>query len=232
MKQEFALPLAKFAIGESVVRCMVANDCWSIAIYCQRCGKMQIHELSYFQKINKKTILRCSCNHHQATVVRTFSEGVRVEIPCVVCDFVHSENFTTKALVKMKVEKIYCAKDHFELGYIGKKQKIEEILAFNKKAFALLNKENNEHQIEVQQVLLDVLNQLHDLAEQGKISCQCKSKCITADIIGNSVILECCHCGGYYIIPAKSLADLDDINQMKQIDLMQGRFLIKNIDLD
>lgn len=231
-KQDFFLSLAKFSTKESGVKYVIANDCWSIAIYCQRCGKIQIHELSYFEQINKKTILRCSCGHHQATIVRTVSNRFQVEIPCVVCDFVHRENFIPKSLVKMKAEKIYCAKDHFELGYVGKKQKIEEILAFNKKRFALLNQENNESQIETQQILLDILNRLHDIAESDGINCQCGSKAIAADIIGNSVILECCHCGGYYIVPAKSIVDIDKINRIDQIDLMQGRFLIKNIDLD
>lgn len=211
---------------------MVANDYWAIAIYCQRCGKIHIHELSYFEPVNQKNILRCSCNCHQATIVRTAEHGFEIEIPCVVCDFGHKENFLPKALVKMKAEKIYCAKDHFELGYVGKKSKIEEILAFNQQRFALLNNESNEEQIESQQILLDVLNRLHDMAEHDEITCQCGAKGMTADIIGNSVILECCRCSGYYIVPAKTFIDFEKINQKSHIDLMQGRFLIKNIKLD
>lgn len=205
---------------------------WSVALYCQRCGKIHIHDISYFEKHHHKLALRCSCNHQQAILIRTASRQFKLEIPCVVCNSVHVEKFSAKQLLKMKVEKIYCGKDHFELGYIGKRKNIEEILVFNQHEFEALNPENNEEQMEKQQILLDVLNKLHDIAEQGGINCPCGSKAIHADILGNSVILECCHCGGYYILPAKNTVDLDKLNTLEYIELMQGRFLVKNIDLD
>lgn len=210
---------------------MGAND-WALAVYCQQCGKIQIHEMSYFEPLDQKKVLFCSCNCLQATVVRTAKRGFEIEIPCVVCNFGHKEFFNPKSLVKTKADKIYCGKDHFELGYIGKKQKIEEILAFNKRRFALLNHEQDEELIENQQVLLDVLNRLHDMAESGQIICQCGGKAMVADIIGNSVVLECCRCGSYYVAPAKTPLDLEKLNKKSSIELLQGRFLIEHIDLD
>lgn len=210
---------------------VIVDAYWSIALYCQRCGKIHIHDISYFAGRSGAVFLKCSCNHHQATLARTMNQ-FKLEIPCVVCSSSHTEFFRFKQLFRMKVEKIYCAKDHFELGYVGKRQNIEEILAFNQHEFESMIAQSGEDQMEKQRVLLDVLNKLHDIAEAGEIHCPCGSKAISADILGNSVILECCHCGGYSILPAKNEQDVARLNEIEQIELSQGRFLIKNIDLD
>lgn len=212
---------------------VIVNAGWSVALYCQRCGKIHIHDISYFAAKNHAVMLRCVCNHPQATLARTASsKHFRLDILCVVCNSVHQEILSPKQLLKMKVEKIYCGKDHFELGYIGKRQKIEEILAFNQHAFETMNGEETGGQIEKQRILLDVLNKLHDIAEQDGVHCPCGSDAIAGDILGNSVILECRCCGGYFILPAKNEQDLAKVNKLDQIELVQGRFLVKNIDLD
>lgn len=211
---------------------VIVDAGWSAALYCQRCGKLHIHDVAYFSGKSDEVPLKCSCGHHQATLVRSASNYFKLEIPCVVCSFAHEAMYKSKQLLKMKVEKIYCAKDHFELGYVGKRQSIEEILAFDQHAFESLDAANNEDQIEKQRILLDVLNRIHDIAERGGIQCPCGAKEIAADILGSSVILECCHCGGYSILPAKSERDLGRLNETDQIHLTQRRFFVKNIDLD
>lgn len=211
---------------------MIVKATWAMALYCQRCGKLHIHDISYFEPLAHTVCLRCSCGYQQAVLARTVPGCFALSIPCVVCDSVHYETFASKKLVRIRAEKIYCAKDHFELGYVGKRERIEEILAFNKHEFASLGWENSEEQMEKQQVLLDVLNRLHDIAELGGIDCPCGKAAISADIVGSSVILECSHCGSYYIVPAKAECDLKKLIAVDEIELLQKRFLVKNIDLD
>lgn len=205
---------------------------WSVALYCQRCGKIHIHEISYFSPRTSGLVLRCGCNYPQATLVRTDRNFFEIHIPCLVCNSVHTARYKSKQLLKTKVEKIYCAKDRFELGYIGKKESIEEILAFNKRQFERVSGDGSEEQIEKQQILLEALNRIHDIAEEGGVNCACGHSEISADLLGNSIVLECCHCGGYCILPAKSERDLRRLDEMRCIELSPGRFLVKNIDLD
>ena len=100
----------------------------SIALYCQRCGKIEIHDISYFLSRNKVSMLKCSCSHIQATLVRDDSNRFRLRIPCGVCENVHEHLIKLKDIKKFTIRKIYCEKDYFELGYIGKRKYIEEIL--------------------------------------------------------------------------------------------------------
>lgn len=209
---------------------MLIHAKWSVALYCQRCGKIEIHDVSYFMKQESVKTLRCSCNHPQATLIRTASKQIKLQIPCGGCNSLHEANYKTKNLLKLKLEKIYCSKDFFELGYIGKREEIEAILAFTKREFERII--HSEEQIEKQQIFLEVINKLHDIAEQGEIFCPCESKAIKANLLGDSVILECLHCGSYCMISAKDEDDLEKVRDLEYIELVQGRILVKNIDLD
>lgn len=210
----------------------VVHAGWSVALYCQRCGKIHIHDISYFAQRSSGFVLRCGCNYPQATLVRTDRNFFEIHIPCVVCNSVHTARYKSRQLLKTKVEKIYCAKDRFELGYIGKRARIEEILAFNKRQFERVSGDGSEEQIEKQQILLEALNRIHDIAEEGGVNCACGQSEISADLLGNSIVLECCRCGGYCILPAKSEHDLRQLDETRCIELNPGRFLVKNIDLD
>lgn len=211
---------------------MIIHANWSVALYCQRCGKIEIHDVSYFTKQDSTKTLRCSCNHPQATLIRTAPNLVKLQIPCGACNSLHEAKYKAKHLLKLKIEKIYCSKDFFELGYIGKREAIEEILAFTKQEFESIMQ--SEEQIEKQQIFLEIINKLHDIAEQGGIVCPCGSKAIEANISGDSdaVVLECLHCGGYCTIAAKDEDDLEKVRELDYIELTQGRILVKNIDLD
>ncbi|MBP2632767.1 MAG: hypothetical protein H6Q70_3395 [Firmicutes bacterium] len=209
---------------------MLIHANWSVALYCQRCGKIEIHDVSYFTKQESVKTLRCSCNHPQATLIRTASNQIKLQIPCGGCNSLHEANYKAKNLLKLKLEKIYCSKDFFELGYIGKREEIEEILAFTKREFERII--HSEEQIEKQQIFFEVINKLHDIAEQGGIICPCESKAIEANLLGDSVILECLHCGSYCTVSAKDEDDLEKVRDLEYIELAQGRILVKNIDLD
>lgn len=223
---------ANLSTRKKVMYVNVVHADWSVALYCQRCGKIHIHDISYFAQRSSGTVLRCGCNYPQATLVRTDRSLFEIHIPCLVCNCVHIARYKSRQLLKTKVEKIYCAKDRFELGYIGKRARIEEILAFNKRQFERVSGDESEEQIEKQQILLEALNRIHDIAEAGGIHCACGHSEISADLLGNSIVLECCRCSSYRILPAKSERDLQRLDEAGYIELNPGRFLIKNIDLD
>jgi len=205
---------------------------FSVALYCQQCGKIHVHDVPYFIGSADKIIFHCKFKHEQATLIRTKSHFFRLRIPCVVCNSVHEAVFSLHQLMRMKVEKIYCAKDFFELGYIGKRQEIKEILMFNRQGFEILEHENHGEKIEKQQILLEAINRIHDIAEAGGIICPCGSKAIEADVLGSAVRLTCCHCGNYELLAAGRERDLDELDKLVVIDLLQRSLQVKNIDLD
>lgn len=221
----------EFLLAKKGVSSVLVHTGWSIALYCQRCGKIQIHDISYFAPQNKPKPLRCSCNHTQAVLARDASNRYFLQIPCGVCKAVYEKQMHLRYLQNLKFEKIYCKKDHFELGYIGKRKFIAEVLDFNQREFKELAAASDEP-IEQQQILLDVVNRVHDMAEQGNIVCPCGSEAIKAGLVGDTLFLECVRCGCYRAVAAKTEADLLRLHQLDCIELVPPQFRVKNIDLD
>ncbi len=211
---------------------MLVSAVWSIALYCQRCGKIEIHDISYFLPKHEECKLKCSCNHIQATLVRDAANDYRLRIPCGICDNVHEAGLKLNVMQKATIRKIYCEKDYFELGYIGKRQYIEEVLAFNQQEFEKSSCNEVPEKIEKQQLILEVLNKVHDMVEQGNVICPCGKEEFRADIMGDNLILECMYCDRYHVISMRNQSDLTFLNKMENINLKNASNYIRNIDLD
>ena len=141
--------------------------------------------------------------------------------------------YLIKDFYNISVEKIYCEKENFELGYLGSEQEIKNIVDFNKSQFIksdCLENECDLAQVEKQHILLEALNKVHDIAEEGLLSCCCGSMNITADITDDNLILECKDCGGFYILTAQTEEDLEKLSELETIELKHGNILVKNID--
>lgn len=187
---------------------LVGSVVCSVAFYCQRCGKIHVHNIPYFSGV-KRFFLRCeSCSHEQAEVFRQKRGHLEIRVSCVACGQEHIFSYSLAELRHMRLEKVYCGFDHFELGYIGSSRYIEEFLAFNQAAFEKIHPADGKNFIGKQQLLLEALNRVHDFAAAGEVACPCSSHEFIAQVCGNAVLLECSHCGSYAIISAESADDL------------------------
>ena len=206
---------------------MLIETVCAAAFYCQRCGKIHVHDIPYFSG-RKRLVLRCdSCAHEQAVLVRCSGRRVELTIDCVVCGTANTSVYSLKHLRHVQLERVFCCKDHFELGYIGRRRRIEELLAFNQAEFAALHPNDGQNFIEKQQILLEAVNRVHEIAERGDIVCPCGSQDIAADIRGNSIVLECCHCGAYSVLRAENASDLARIGRGFDIGLAAPKCLRK-----
>ena len=197
---------------------MLIREACCAAFYCQRCGQIHVHEIPYFSDA-RRSVLRCdTCGHEQAVLERLDGNRISIELDCVVCGETNKFVFLLKKLHSLQLEKIYCKKDHFELGYIGCRRKIEELLAFNQAEFEALHPSDGKHFIEKQRVLLSILNRIEEMASTGCISCSCGHNDISAELKGNHIVLSCSNCGSYYTIRAKKISDLAHMG--RYIDLL------------
>lgn len=187
---------------------MLIREACSAAFYCQRCGKVHVHDIPYFAA--PRTVLGCDrCG--QAQVVCERMDGGRqiaFTVGCVLCGKESLARYSFKRLPHVRLEKVFCQHDHFELGYVGRRQLIEELLAFNQAEFAALHPHEGKNFIEKQPILLEALNRVHEMAAQGDIVCPCGSGLISADIQGNSIVLSCDACGSYDVLRAETERDL------------------------
>ena len=187
---------------------LVGGVVCSAAFYCRRCGRIHVHDVPYFLG-ERQFSLRCAaCGHEQAVLVRQGKKHWEIHVPCVACGKTHVLRGSLSQLRRMELEKVYCSKDRFELGYIGQRRRIEELLAFNQAEFESLHPADGTNFIGKQQILLEAINRVHEFVAAGEVACPCGSHDFVAQVDGNSVLLVCSHCGSYAVLPAESADDL------------------------
>ena len=188
-------------LGEETA--MLIRAVTTIALYCPRCGKLNLHDISHFAVGHEPNDLVCSCGYKQAAVMRAGAFQFELTIPCVMCQSTHHLFFDRRALRHIEVEKIYCPSENFELGFIGRHDAIEATRHLHKSEFCRLWQDgSSEEDIRSQQIVLEVLNKVHDIASEQHIYCMCGAHQMTADLLPEGVLLTCLSCGSYELIPA------------------------------
>ena len=127
---------------------------------------------------------------------------LELQIACAACGTMNVVHYSLRKLRRTQLERVYCSKDRFELGYIGKHRCIEELLAFNQARFALLYPGQSKDLAEKQRILLQAMNRVHEIAEQGTLLCSCGSHDMMVELRGNAIILTCEQCGSYCVLHA------------------------------
>lgn len=192
---------------------MLLDNLCSVAIYCQRCGKVQLRDVPLFCG-QRKLVLNCSaCGAEMAEVKLRPRQGFILTTRCGACEKVTQVRYSWRQLKRMHFEKLYCQHDHFELGYIGRWQDIAEFLDFNEAEYDSLHPEGGDRFLERQQILLEGLTRIHELAAHGELSCPCGSQDVTAGIMGDSLFLACSSCGSTCAVPVETAEDLAALPQ-------------------
>lgn len=205
---------------------MVCCSLTTLALYCPRCGSIEIHEFNRFlMRQTGRRELKCSCGHVQATVVSASRNQYLLDIPCLLCETNHIVAIDSRQFWRAKADKIYCPQENLEIGMVGERQLIEHTIAKDKLEFDNLVAEDSDFEfIENPPVMFQILNKVHDVAEKGAVHCHCGSTVIETDILPDGVLLKCVLCGSYQVIRAQTHADLEKVKCLDTIELTaQGR---------
>jgi hypothetical protein len=185
-----------------------------------------MHDISRFTIKNifdSRRKLSCSCGQAQISLVSISRLQYLFKIFCVVCDSEHLIGFDSKKLWQGDAVKIYCPYSSMELGMAGGRQTTENIIACQKNAaFNLareLSKSNDAEEIENPSIMLEILNKIHDIAEQDGLYCDCGSANVRIDFLNNAIELRCIKCERRIIIPAKCEADRSQAEKLSSIEL-------------
>ncbi|BBB91223.1 MAG TPA: hypothetical protein PKA28_15170 [Methylomusa anaerophila] len=209
---------------------MIIDSVATLALFCLRCGNIQLHYISRFSSQGAGHRLICSCGQVQATVASAGRRQYILDIPCGICETSHLICFDSKLFWQSKVSKIYCHKANLELGFVGSREVIESTLATHSQAAAKLVHDVDDlfdgcdcNSVKNSQIMLQVLNKIHDIAEQGGVCCCCGSTNITATLLVDAIELNCNHCDGRLIIPARNDNDLSQAEALFSIELVPQR---------
>ncbi len=186
---------------------MVIRTVCSAAIYCQECGWIQIHEVPFFAG-RGSLVIRCQdCGHRLGEISYQAGGSFKLKLDCVSCGETHEAVYSMKKLKHTYIDRVICRKDGFELGYLGKHNIIEGMLSSSFDEYKALHPGETEETAKSNNRLLKAVNLLHDMAESGKLCCDCGCQDMSVDIFDGHIILECYACGRHSEFSPVSKAD-------------------------
>ena len=175
-----------------------------VAMRCPICGKLDFHSISRFAFAGTKNR-------------RQFS----LQVPCVLCETNHLVYYKAKQLWANKVEFFYCNDTNVELGFFGPAEKVHALAEkYEYSLESLVDGLGYDDYFYNPEIMFEVLNCLHDVAEEGYLYCECGSYQIEIDIFPDRIELNCKDCKSNSVIYAENDEDLNKIKETKKIELV------------
>lgn len=205
---------------------MIVATEFAVAMRCPSCGKLDFHTVSRFAFAGKSNYkINCNCGSPKLIIGTKNRNQFWFQIPCVLCETNHLIYYKSKQLWSDEVTFFYCNETNVELGFFGPETKVRSV------------SENYEHNLESlveelgyddyfynPEIMFEVLNCLHDIAEDGFLYCECGSMQIEIDIFPDRIELQCKDCKTISVVYAENEDDLDNIKRVKKIELVKSGF--------
>lgn len=203
---------------------MIVPTEFVVAMRCAFCGKLDFHPVSRFMLTKAAQYkVTCTCGTPKLIIGTKNRHQYWLQAPCVLCETNHLYYYTSTQLWQNEVSFLYCNDTSVELGFFGPDQKVRTLA------------ENYEHNLESlidglgyddyfcdPEIMFEVLNCIHDIAEAGFLYCECGSYQVEIDIFPDKIELQCKNCKTRNLIQAKNEADLNSIKGVKKIKLARN----------
>lgn len=201
-----------------------------VAMRCPSCGKLEFHSISRFAFAGAKTYkITCSCGAPKLTVGTKNRKQFWVQIPCVLCETNHLVYFKSTQMWSNDVNFLYCSDTNVELGFFGPEEKVHAIADnYEHNLEALVDELGYDDYFYSPDIMFEVLNRLHEIAEDGLMFCECGSYQIEIDIFPDRIELQCKDCQALSVVYAEKEEDLTRIKELKKIELVKNGF--KSLD--
>lgn len=179
-----------------------------IALYKSN-NDMDIIPISLFREYDQKPLI----------VYHTKKEVI-IELYCDECKEYNKSSLTLKSLKRPGGHRLYCYECGRELAYLGSKADVEAMVSRHQHEVELLMHEMGfDDYFTDPFIMYELINHIHDMAENKKISCQCGSRNVAANIGADKIELICKNCGSVYIVNAANQEDLEMVRKMQSITI-------------
>jgi len=198
-----------------------------LAMRCPECGKLDYHHLSRFEFGRRKKVeIACKCGFVKLVVNTKDRRNYVVQVPCVVCESKHMRSISSRRFWSDEVNYLFCQETGLELGYLGPEEAVRELAEAQEESIeSLANEfEGEDRYFNNSEIMYEVLNRLHDIAEQGALYCQCGNLDVEVDIFPDRLELHCKECDSINIIYAETEDDLRVIKDVETIELTRNGF--------
>ncbi|MBQ9744563.1 MAG: hypothetical protein IJW19_05500 [Clostridia bacterium] len=202
----------------------------TLAYRCPACGGVVTSMVGAFSLSGKMFRLKCSCGGSHMTVEKTNDGKMRLIVPCMVCSTDHSYIISNEVFFDSDVFVIGCALSGIDICFIGKDKNVEDaILRSNEEIIEMVgdgnlssikNTEKDLSALSDPQITEIIKYVINDLADEGKIYCDCNDDGdFICDIYDEHVTLRCSKCGCKKDIPTNSVISAHDFLEASELHL-------------
>ncbi len=181
-----------------------------IAYICPKCRKSIVAERSSFALNAGRQYLPCPCGGSELSI--DVREGYfTLSVPCVSCGENHTVSCPARDFLNRKALAFSCKHTGLDCCYVGQEGPVYAALRRLEEAVDKLENAPENEQFLNPSAMEEVLSELKDLAQAGRISCSCGSKRWSLRLGYAAVDLICGDCGGNLRIPAATASDIEDL---------------------
>ena len=204
----------------------------TVAYRCPSCGSVVMSLVGIFTLTADMIRLRCPCGESEMEIIYTKDKKVRLNVPCFLCPTPHSYLISTQMFFDRDIFALPCSYSGFDICFIGKQNKVEDAMKESEKEllemlgdtdYSELSK-TRERNIELSdpQVLDIVMYVVHELADEGCISCSCGvDGDYEVDIFDDHLTVRCKICEDAVDIPTNSIIAANDFLAIDKLVLQK-----------
>ncbi len=197
----------------------------AIALRCPGCGRIKCHSLSLFSfSANKAIQFACDCGRTVLSVTTKDKRLYTFQVECLMCEGKHSYQFFLKDVWSQRLLSLFCSETGFEVGFIGPRHEVRRCIAEQERSLREMAEDLGfSDYFENPEVMYEVLDRLHRIAESGGLLCRCGNHHIEVELFAERVELRCPECGACGVIDAGSREDVDALRSIWEIVLQPGK---------
>jgi hypothetical protein len=198
----------------------------SLALRCPLCGRFAFHQFSLFAFSGCASVeINCQCGYKKLALITKGYKEFFLQISCLFCDATHLLRFSYHELWEKPVIVLRCCEIGQELGYLGERGTLEKIIRRKQNDVdSIINNFGFDDYFTNPQVMFEILNHLHQIAENDRLFCACGNNNIEIDVFPEKLELQCPCCQSIHIIYAETLEDLRVVKKVQVIAMTEKGF--------
>lgn len=203
----------------------------AVAFRCPECGAAVTSIVGIFSLTADMIRLKCPCGGSELEIVYTKDKKIRLSVPCFLCPSPHSYVISSQMFFETDLFALPCNYSGVNICFIGKQSKVEEALKkSDEELMEMLGDTEFSELSEVRkgnielsdpQILDIVMYVVHELADEGQISCACKDGEgeYDVEIYDDHLTVKCNKCGKKLDLPTNSVSNAQAFLECDKLEL-------------
>ncbi|MDH7576622.1 MAG: hypothetical protein QHH75_02125 [Bacillota bacterium] len=203
---------------------MLVSTTTALALRCPNCGKIQYRALSLFSFSAQKTVrFNCACGAPLLLISTKDRKIFYFQLECLMCEGRHILQYSLREIWSSRVISLTCEETGLEVGFLGPRDQVKKCIANQERSLREMAEDLGfADYFTNPEIMYEILDFLHKIAEEGNLSCQCGNLQLEVEIFAERVELRCSSCGALGVIDAESQEDLEAVKNTWEIRLKPG----------